>query len=84
MKKIFYVLTACLILSGCTKEKNTQEQDERVEQVSTTVLHSREIQREIVLSTNLQGYLTQNVAPSLTGRIPKGIYSRTRTRRCTA
>jgi len=70
MKNIFYLLTAGLVLLGCSKENATQEQqEERVEQVSTAVLHPREIQREIILSTNLQGYLTQNVAPSLTGRI---------------
>ena len=69
MKKIFYVLAAALVLAGCTKENAQEQQEDRVEQVSTQVLHPREIQREIVLSTNLQGYLTQNVAPSLTGRI---------------
>ena len=50
------------------RSANAKEQ-ERVEQVRTTVLHEREIQREISISTNLQGYLTQNVAPSLTGKI---------------
>ena len=35
----------------------------------TTVLQPREIEREISVSTNLQGYLTMNVAPSLTGKI---------------
>ena len=33
------------------------------------MLHEQEIEREISVSTNLQGYLTQNVAPSLTGKI---------------
>ena len=42
---------------------------DRVEQVRTTVLQPREIEREISVSTNLQGYITQNVAPSLTGKI---------------
>jgi RND family efflux transporter MFP subunit len=53
---------------GKSKETATQE-EERVEQVRTTVLQPREIEREISVSTNLQGYLTQNVAPSLTGKI---------------
>jgi len=64
-----------MMLVGCgTKQTETtaetaQEQQERVEQVRTTVLQPREIERVISVSTNLQGYLTQNVAPSLTGKI---------------
>ena len=67
MKKIIYVIAA-LALIGCSKTTTTEEQ-ERVEQVRTTVLQPREIEREISLSTNLQSYLTINVAPSLTGKI---------------
>ena len=37
--------------------------------VELTTLHSQEIQREISLSSNLLGYETVNVAPSVTGRI---------------
>ena len=62
-----YVLAA-LTLIACGSETTT-EQAERVEQVRTKVLHEQEIEREISVSTNLQGYLTQNVAPSLTGKI---------------
>ncbi|MBQ1223043.1 MAG: biotin/lipoyl-binding protein, partial [Oscillospiraceae bacterium] len=32
-------------------------------------LQDQEIERVFTVSTNLQGYLTQNVAPSLTGKI---------------
>lgn len=65
------IALAVLSMAGCTKktENTDAAADERVEQVRTTVLHTREIQREISISTNLQGYLTQNVAPSLTGKI---------------
>ena len=72
MKKIPLYIVLCifvLCLVACSKEKATTEQAERVEQVRTTVLQPREIEREITVSTNLQGYLTQNVAPSLTGKI---------------
>ena len=75
MKKIFVYSLAAMMLVGCgTKQTETtaetaQEQQERVEQVRTTVLQPREIERVISVSTNLQGYLTQNVAPSLTGKI---------------
>ena len=73
MKKIFVFPLAAMMLVGCgTKQEETQttaQEEERVEQVRTTVLHPREIERVISVSTNLQGYLTQNVAPSLTGKI---------------
>ena len=68
MKRIFLYTLAAIALIGCSKTTTT-EQEERVEQVRTTVLHAQDIEREIAVSTNLQGYLTQNVAPSLTGKI---------------
>ena len=69
-KKIFIYSLAALTLMACGKKSATASQEEeRVEQVRTTVLQPREIEREISVSTNLQGYLTQNVAPSLTGKI---------------
>ncbi len=65
-----YTLTALMFIScGSKEKKNADNQDERIEQVRVTVLHAQEIEREISVSTNLQGYLTQNVAPSLTGKI---------------
>ena len=72
MKKIFLYSLAALMMVGCGKQTQTTteaDEQERVEQVRTTVLQPREIERVIALSTNLQGYLTQNVAPSLTGKI---------------
>ncbi len=70
MKKNILYLLAVLALVGCgKKEAAATQEEERVEQVRTTVLQPREIEREISVSTNLQGYLTQNVAPSLTGNI---------------
>ena len=69
MRKNIILMLAALAFISCSKEKVTTEQEERVEQVRTTVLQPREIEREISVSTNLQGYLTQNVAPSLTGKI---------------
>ena len=69
MKKLFIYSLAALSLMGCSKKQAETQEEERVEQVRTTILQSREIEREISVSTNLQGYLTQNVAPSLTGKI---------------
>jgi RND family efflux transporter MFP subunit len=68
MKRIFIYTLAALALTACGKTTTT-EQAERIEQVRTTVLHEQEIEREISVSGNLQGYLTVNVAPSLTGKI---------------
>lgn len=69
-KNLIYVLAAVALMAcGGKDSAATDEQEERVEQVRTMVLQPREIEREINVSTNLQGYLTQNVAPSLTGKI---------------
>lgn len=71
MKKIVLVMAAAVCLIGCGKEEaqTAQQEQERVEVVSTMTLQESEIERTITISTNLQGYLTQNVAPSLTGKI---------------
>jgi len=70
MRKTILCALAALTLVACGKKQTTAtDEQERVEQVRTTVLQPREIEREISVSTNLQGYLTQNVAPSLTGKI---------------
>ena len=69
MKKHFLLFTAALALIACGKQSTANVEKERVEQVRTTVLHPRLIEREISVSTNLQGYLTINIAPSLTGKI---------------
>ncbi|MBQ9202022.1 MAG: efflux RND transporter periplasmic adaptor subunit [Bacteroidales bacterium] len=59
-----------LLLAGCSGNKaQVQEAQERIEIVKTTVLQPRTIARNIEVSTTLMGYETQNVAPSLTGRI---------------
>lgn len=71
MKKLFIYSLAALAMMACSKEAATTEQKERVEQVRTTVLQPRVIEREISVSTNLQGYLTLNVAPSITGNIER-------------
>ena len=69
MRKIIIFSLAALMVVGCSKKQVASLDYERVEQVRTLVLQPREIEREISVSTNLQGYLTQNVAPSLTGKI---------------
>ena len=70
MKKIVLLMAAAVCLIGCgKKEAQTTQETERVEVVSTMTLQEQEIERVLNISTNLQGYLTQNVAPSLTGKI---------------
>ena len=55
---------------GCgKKDAQAKQEAERVEVVGTMILENHEIERVLNVSTNLQGYLTQNVAPSLTGKI---------------
>lgn len=68
MRKLFLFAAAALTLVGCNS-KQAETQEEAAEAVELTTLHAREIQREISLSSNLMGYETVNVAPSLTGRI---------------
>ncbi len=68
-KNLFYAL-ALLTLASCGgKDQTTAVQEEKAEQVKTTILAPREIAREISISTNLQGYQTVNVSPSLQGKI---------------
>ena len=71
MKKIVLMMAAAVCLIGCGKKdaQATQQEAERVEVVSCMTLQDQEIERVFTVSTNLQGYLTQNVAPSLTGKI---------------
>ena len=71
MKKIVLLMAAAVCLISCGKKdaQSTQQEAERVEVVGTMTLQEKEIERVLHLSTNLQGYLTQNVAPSLTGKI---------------
>ena len=53
MKRVFIYSLAALMLIGCGKKTTTTTvEEERVEQVRTTVLHYQEIQREISLSTS--------------------------------
>ena len=68
LKELAIVMAVAAIMVGCKKKAETQE-EERVEQVRVTRLEPREIDREISISANLQGWETVNIAPSLTGKI---------------
>jgi len=68
MKKSIFFVSVALVLVSCGKQQTTQEQ-EKVEVVKTIILQPRTVERNLTLSTNLQGYETVNVSPSVTGRI---------------
>mgnify|MGYP003309030556 CR=1 FL=1 len=72
MKKLPVILITTLALTACGKQANTASQqagEERVENVQTITLHTQMIERQLSISTNLQGYETVNIAPSLQGKI---------------
>lgn len=71
MKKAFYLIVAAFAMVACGKQTTatTTQEQEKVEIVKTMTLHAQQIERQISISTNLQGYETVNVAPSITGKI---------------
>ena len=69
MKKTFIYLLAMMAMVACGKKEAETKQEERSEVVKTMTLQAQSIERVIELSSNLLGYETVNVAPSLTGRI---------------
>ncbi len=76
MKKIysiaaimFAVLTTFTSCGSKEEAKATDAVAERIEKVRVQKMEASTISREVVLSATLQGYETQNVAPSVTGKI---------------
>ena len=78
MKK-FYSIAAILFavlttFTSCGSKEDAKAADataERIEKVKVQKMETSTITREVVLSATLQGYETQNVAPSVTGKIEK-------------
>lgn len=60
---------AAISLAGCKQQQSQTETVQREELVETTVISRQQITRILDFSTNLEGYQTENVAPSLQGRI---------------
>ena len=76
MKTSNYIIAiAAMVLitfTACGKKDKSEKEnasEERIEQVKTKKMTTTTITREVVLSATLQGYETQNVAPSVTGKI---------------
>lgn len=76
MKNLNYIITIALIafttFTSCGKKDNSKENlasEERIERVKVKKMETTTITREVLLSATLQGYETQNVAPSVTGKI---------------
>ena len=63
--------TALLALCACKKEVAAEEQEEKVENVETQIIKATEIDREISLPTNLEGYQTVKVSSTVSGIIKK-------------
>lgn len=68
MKKVLLLLPMAIMTIACSQTTQTT-QEERVEQVSTMILQPRPVERKIQVSSNLQGYQTVNIAPSIQGKI---------------
>lgn len=69
IQHISILALAAVALCGCGNSDKVTEAPVREELVETTVISKSEITRKLDLSTNLEGYQTLNVAPSVTGRI---------------
>lgn len=63
------ITLAALTIASCEQKKTQDETAVREELVETTVIHNQQITRILDFSTNLEGYQTENVAPSMQGRI---------------
>lgn len=74
MKSISYLATLALALFSlvaCGNKQDVQTETQRVEKVKVQKLEKVSVERQLNLSAILQGYETQNVAPSVTGKIEK-------------
>ncbi len=71
MKKKQLILMAliALMFTACGKKEDVQVEEGKVEQVQTDIIKKTEIQRNIELSSTLQGYETMSISPSVTGKI---------------
>ncbi len=63
------VAALALVSCGPKQEENVQEETVRNEVVKVAPLQKTEISRVVEFSTNLQGYETMSIAPSVTGKI---------------
>ena len=66
------VVFAALAMTSCGSKEDAKATDavaERIEKVKVQKMETSTLTREVVLSATLQGYETQNVAPSVTGKI---------------
>ncbi len=68
IRTLSFCAAAVLLLAACSGNDKT-EAVELIQQVETSAVKMAAVNRSVELSTTLQGYLTQNVAPSITGKI---------------
>ena len=76
MKKFYSIAAIALAVlttfASCGSKEKAEDaavSETRIEKVKTQQMTTTTITREVVLSATLQGYETQNVAPSVTGKI---------------
>ena len=68
IRTLSFCAAAALMLVACAGNEK-KDAVELIQQVETSAVARTTVNRVVDLSTTLQGYLTQNVAPSITGRI---------------
>lgn len=68
IRTLSFCAAAALMLAACAGNEK-KDAVELIQQVETSAVARTTVNRVVDLSTTLQGYLTQNVAPSITGRI---------------
>ena len=76
MRKIFRITTlvaALIMLTNCGGKKETAKEIDTAlaEKVEVLTLQKEKVAHVLTLSTNLQGYETMNVSPSLQGKIER-------------
>jgi len=69
IKAFSFVALATAVLVSCGGGNTEEQAKERIATVATSTIKVETVSHSIELSSTLEGYLSQNVAPSLTGKI---------------
>jgi len=69
LKTLSLTALAVLVCVACGSKEEENKQTEREELVETSAVQVQTVAHSVDLSTTLEGYLTQKVAPSLNGKI---------------
>lgn len=69
LTKLFLFMLGAALLTACSTDDGTGAEEVKKEVVATEKIELREIDREIQLSTTLQGYETMNISSTVSGII---------------